>query len=41
MILKIKLVNKNKISYIRKIIYNNKMMIYKLKLNNQIKKYRI
>ena len=31
MILKIKLVNKNKISYIRKIIYNNKMMIYKLK----------
>ena len=41
MILKIKLVNKNKISYIRKIIYNNKMIIYKLKLNNQIKKYRI
>ena len=41
MIMKIKLVNKNKISYIRKIIYNNKMMIYKLKLNNQIKKYRI
>ena len=41
MINKLKQDNKNKISYIRKIIYNNKMMIYKLKLNNQIKKYRI